>query len=69
MGFDGWSQFVLVNFSRDRIVLWTLWILAFGLLVGVSLHLAKWIVRDFKDLQREISRPVAAKAQNEGLAE
>jgi len=45
--------------TKEKIEHWTLWVLAAGVLIAVSLNVAKWVVRDYRDLQQEISRPAA----------
>jgi hypothetical protein len=42
--------------SKDKLERWTLWVLALGLLITVSLNVAKSIVRDCKDLREEMHR-------------
>jgi hypothetical protein len=52
--------------SKEKIERWTLWVLAVGILVAVSFNVAKSIVRDYHELQQEIHRPAATRAQNDG---
>ncbi len=69
MRWGDWFYSFAANMTRDRIDHWTLWVLAAGVLIAVVLHVAKWIVRDFKELQEEIHRPAATQAQNDGSTE
>jgi hypothetical protein len=41
---------------KAKIERWTLQILAIGVLIAVSLNVAKFAVRDYRELQREIHR-------------
>jgi hypothetical protein len=69
MEWGDWFQFFAASMSRDRIDHWTLWVLAAGVLIAVVLHVAKWIVRDFKELQQEIHRPTSTQVQHDGSPE
>jgi hypothetical protein len=69
MRWGDWFYSFAESMSRDRIDHWTLWVLAAGVLIAVVLHVAKWIVRDFKELQQEIHRLAATHAQNDGSIE
>jgi hypothetical protein len=69
MRWGHWFQFFLANISKDRVEHWTLWILTIGVFVAVSLNVAKWIVRDYRDLQREIHRPTATETRSGGSSE
>ncbi len=55
--------------SKEKIERWTLWVLSVGILLAVSLNVAKSIVRDYKDLQKELRRPTTTETQNAGSAE
>jgi hypothetical protein len=54
--------------TKGKIERWTLWVLAVGVLIAVTLNVAKWVVRDYKDLEQEIHRPVVVRAENDGSA-
>lgn len=49
--------------TKEKIEKWTLWILAFGLLISVTLNVAKLAVRDYMELRQEIHRPAATEIQ------
>jgi hypothetical protein len=49
-----------LNLSKAKIERVTLWILAVGVLVAVSLNVAKFAVRDYRELQHEIRQPAGA---------
>ena len=52
--------------TKKKIERWTLWVLAIGLLAGVSLNVAKSVVREYRELQQEIHQPQATQANNNG---
>jgi hypothetical protein len=54
--------------TKGKVERWTLWVLAVGVLIAVTLNVAKWVVRDYKDLEQEIHRPVVVRAENDGSA-
>jgi hypothetical protein len=55
--------------TKEKIERWTLWVLAVGILSTVTFNVAKSMVHDYNELQREIHRPVATQAQNGGSTE
>jgi hypothetical protein len=49
--------------TKERIERCTVWVLAVGLLITVTLSVAKTIVRDYKELRQEIRRPAVSETQ------
>jgi hypothetical protein len=43
-----------LNLSKSKIERMTLWVLALGVLVAVCLNVARFAVRDYRELQHEI---------------
>jgi hypothetical protein len=56
---------VSLESNKATIERWTLLVLAIGVLIAVSLNVAKFAVRDYRELQREIHRPVNAQSYPE----
>jgi hypothetical protein len=49
--------------SKSKIERATLWVLAMGLFVGVTLNVAKIAVRDYRELQHEIHQSAEARTR------
>jgi hypothetical protein len=49
--------------TKEKIERCTLWVLAAGLLMTVTLSVAKSVVRDYMELRQEIHRPAATETQ------
>jgi hypothetical protein len=56
---------VSLKFNKAKIERWTLLVLAIGVLVAVSLNVAKFAVRDYRELQREIHQPARVESHSE----
>jgi hypothetical protein len=50
--------------KREKIDRLTLWVLALGLLIAVTLSVAKSTVREYQDLQDQFHRPTTGQAKN-----
>ena len=57
------NRFYISKKTIERV---TLWILALGLLIAVTLSVAKSAVQGYQELQDQIHRPTAAQAKNSG---
>jgi hypothetical protein len=54
-----WYQCLWKCVSKQNIERATLWILTVGVLVAVSLNVAKFAVRDYREFIREVNQPTA----------
>jgi hypothetical protein len=54
-----WYQCLWKCVDRQNIERATLWILTVGVLIAVSLNVAKFAVRDYRELIREVKQPAA----------